>query len=62
VGASCGGALSAAARLGAALHVPPMIYPGNPTLAEPGMALFLYAILVNAPRNLVMSLGPAVRP
>ena len=39
-----------------------MIYPGNPTLAEPGMALFLYAILVNAPRNLVMSLGPAVRP
>ena len=39
-----------------------MIYSGNPTLAEPDMVLFLYAILVDAPRNLVMSLGPAVRP
>ena len=33
-----------------------MIYSGNPTLAESGMVLFLYAILVNASRNLAMSL------
>jgi Xaa-Pro dipeptidase len=38
------------------LDVPPMIYSGNSTLAAPGMALFLHAILVNTPRNLAMSL------
>ena len=43
-----------------------MIYSGNPTLAEPGMVLFLHAILVKAPRNLAMSLdhtlSAAARP
>jgi len=37
-----------------------MIYSGNPTLAEPGMVLFLRAILVKAPRNLAMSLDHTI--
>ena len=37
-----------------------MIYSGNPMLARPGMVLFLHAILVDAPRNLAMSLGHTV--
>ena len=37
-----------------------MIYSGNPTLAEPGMVLFLHVILANAPSNLVMSLDPTI--
>ena len=37
-----------------------MIYCANLTLAEPGMVLFLQAILVDAPRNLAMSLDHAI--
>ncbi len=37
-----------------------MIYSGNPMLARPGMVLFLHAILVDAPRNLAMSLGHTI--
>jgi len=37
-----------------------MIYSGNPTLAEPGMVLFLHAILVHAPRNLAMSVDRTI--
>src|SRR5262245_4401315 len=33
---------------------------GNPILAEEGMVLLLYAILVNAPRNLAMSLDHTI--
>jgi Xaa-Pro dipeptidase len=42
------------------MDVPPMIYSGNPTIARPGMVLFLHAILVDAPKNLAMSLGHTV--
>ena len=37
-----------------------MIYCANLTLAEPGMVLFLQAILVDAPRNLAMSLDHTI--
>jgi len=33
---------------------------GNPTFAEPGTVLFLHAILVNALRNLAMSLDHTI--
>ena len=39
------------------MDVPPMLYTGNATLAEPGMVLFLHAILVDAEAGLAMSLG-----
>ncbi|HKX09109.1 MAG TPA: Xaa-Pro peptidase family protein [Stellaceae bacterium] len=42
------------------MDVPPMIYSGNSMLAQPGMVLFLHAILVDAPRNLAMSLGHTI--
>lgn len=42
------------------MDVPPMIYSGNSMLAAPGMVLFLHAILVDAPRNLAMSLGHTI--
>ncbi len=57
--AACGYSLGASFRP-SWMDVPPMIYSGNPMLAEPGMVLFLHAILVDAPRNLAMSLGHTI--
>ena len=57
--AACGYSLGASFRP-SWMDVPPMIYSGNPTLARPGMVLFLHAILVDAPRNLAMSLGHTI--
>jgi Xaa-Pro dipeptidase len=37
-----------------------MLYSCNPLPAAPGMVLFLHAILIDAPRNLAMSLGHTV--
>jgi Xaa-Pro dipeptidase len=37
-----------------------MLYSGNPTPAAPGMVLFVHAILIDAPRNLAMSLGHSI--
>jgi Xaa-Pro dipeptidase len=42
------------------MDVPPMLYSGNMMLAAPGMVLFLHAILIDAPRNLAMSLGHTI--
>jgi Xaa-Pro dipeptidase len=42
------------------MDVPPMLYSGNTMLAAPGMVLFLHAILIDAPRNLAMSLGHTI--
>jgi Xaa-Pro dipeptidase len=39
------------------MDVPPMIYSGNDMPIVPGMVLFLHAILIDAPKNLAMSLG-----
>lgn len=39
------------------MDVPPMIYSGNEMPIVPGMVLFLHAILIDAPKNLAMSLG-----
>ena len=35
----------------------PMIYPGNPTVIEPGMVIFMHMILVDGTNRLTMSLG-----
>lgn len=40
--------------------VPPMIYSGNDMPIVPGMVLFLHAILIDAPKNLAMSLGHTI--
>lgn len=42
------------------MDVPPMLYSGNPLPAAPGMVLFLHAILIDAPKNLAMSLGHTI--
>ncbi len=39
---------------------PPMLYSGNPMLCQPGMVLFMHAILLDATTNLAMSLGHTV--
>jgi len=57
--AACGYSLGASFRP-TWMDVPPMIYSGNPMLAQTGMVLFLHAILVDAPRNLAMSLGHTI--
>ncbi len=57
--AACGYSLGATYRPNW-MDVPPMLYAGNPTLAQPGMVLFMHAILVDAPANLAMSLGHTV--
>jgi Xaa-Pro dipeptidase len=57
--AACGYSLGATFRP-TWMDVPPMIYSGNSILARPGMVLFLHAILVDAPRNLAMSLGHTI--
>jgi Xaa-Pro dipeptidase len=42
------------------MDVPPMLYSGNTTPAALGMVLFLHAILIDAPKNLAMSLGHTI--
>ena len=56
---ACGYSLGATYRP-SWMDVPPMLYSGNPMPAEPGMVLFLHAILVDAPKNLAMSLGHTI--
>jgi Xaa-Pro dipeptidase len=57
--AACGYSLGALYRP-TWMDVPPMLYSGNPMPAASGMVLFLHAILVDAPRNLAMSLGHTI--
>jgi Xaa-Pro dipeptidase len=57
--AACGYSLGATYRP-TWMDVPPMLYSGNPTPAAPGMVLFLHAILIDAPKNLAMSLGHTI--
>jgi Xaa-Pro dipeptidase len=57
--AACGYSLGALYRP-TWMDVPPMLYSGNPMPAEPGMVLFLHAILADAERNLAMSLGHTI--
>jgi Xaa-Pro aminopeptidase len=42
------------------MDVPPMLYAGNPTPAEPGMVLFMHAILADARTGFAMSAGHTV--
>ena len=42
------------------MDVPPMIYSGNDMAIRPGMVLFLHAILIDAAKNLAMSLGHTI--
>lgn len=42
------------------MDVPPMLYSGNPLPAAPGMVLFLHAVLIDASKNLAMSLGHTI--
>ena len=42
------------------MDVPPMLYSGNPMPAQPGMVLFLHAILIDADAGQVMSLGHTI--
>ena len=56
---ACGYSLGATYRP-SWMDVPPMIYSGNDTPIVPGMILFLHAILIDAPRNLAMSLGHTI--
>jgi len=42
------------------MDVPPMLYSGNTTPAAPGMVLFLHAILIDAAKNLAMTLGHTI--
>jgi len=57
--AACGYSLGALYRP-TWMDVPPMLYAGNPLPAAPGMVLFLHAILVDAAKNLAMSLGHTI--
>ena len=57
--AACGYSLGASFRP-TWMDVPPMLYSGNPLLAQPGMVLFLHAILIDSPANLAMSLGHTI--
>jgi Xaa-Pro dipeptidase len=56
---ACGYSLGATYRP-SWMDVPPMLYSGNPMPAAPGMTLFLHAILIDAPKNLAMSLGHTI--
>ena len=57
--AACGYSLGASFRP-TWMDVPPMLFSGNPLLAQPGMVLFLHAILIDGPANLAMSLGHTI--
>ena len=54
--AACGYALGATYRP-TWMDVPPMLYSGNPLMAEPGMVFFLHAIIADTDAGLAMSLG-----
>ncbi len=54
--AACGYSLGATYRP-TWMDVPPMLYSGNPLEMTPGMVLFLHAILIDAEKNLAISLG-----
>lgn len=56
---ACGYSLGATFRP-SWMDVPPLLYAGNPMIAQPGMVLFLHAILADADRNLAMSLGHTI--
>jgi Xaa-Pro aminopeptidase len=57
--AACGYSLGATYRPNW-MDVPPMLYAGNPTIAMPGMILFLHAILIDRPAGFAMSAGHTV--
>ncbi len=57
--AACGYSLGATYRP-SWMDVPPMLYSGNPTPAEPGMILFMHAICPRADAGLGMSIGHTV--
>ena len=57
--AACGYSLGASFRP-TWMDVPPMLYSGNPLVAQPGMVLFLHAILIDAEADLAMSLGHTI--
>jgi Xaa-Pro dipeptidase len=57
--AACGYSLGALFRP-TWMDVPPMLYSGNSQPAAVGMVLFLHAILIDATRNLAMSLGHTI--
>jgi Xaa-Pro dipeptidase len=42
------------------MDVPPMLYSGNRMPAAFGMVLFLHAIVIDAAKNLAMSLGHTI--
>jgi Xaa-Pro dipeptidase len=54
--AACGYSLGATYRP-TWMDVPPMLYSGNPTPAQPGMVLFLHAMLADPDTGVAMSLG-----
>lgn len=56
---ACGYSLGATYRP-SWMDVPPMLYSGNATLAEPGMVLFLHAMLPDSDRGLAMSAGHTI--
>jgi Xaa-Pro dipeptidase len=57
--ASCGYSLGATYRP-TWMDVPPMLYAGNRTEAQPGMVLFLHGILIDSARGLAMTLGHTI--
>jgi Xaa-Pro dipeptidase len=57
--AACGYSLGATYRPNW-MDTPPMLYAGNPTIARPGMILFLHAILIDPPAGFAMSAGHTV--
>ena len=57
--AACGYSLGASFRP-TWMDVPPMLYSGNPLPAQPGMVLFLHAILIDGRAELGMSLGHTI--
>ena len=57
--AACGYSLGATYRPNW-MDVPPMLYAGNPTVARPGMVIFMHAILIDRPAGYAMSAGHTV--
>lgn len=57
--AACGYSLGATYRPNW-MDVPPMLYVGNPLPAQPGMVLFLHAILIDRSKGFAMSAGHTV--
>jgi Xaa-Pro dipeptidase len=57
--AACGYSLGASFRP-TWMDVPPMLYSGNPLIAQPGMVLFLHAILIDNEAELAISLGHTI--